>query len=214
MAALILWASISGPQILFLFPLWLLGCALYDVYQQVRVKLVATVLRRLTLLYAIAALALAAIGHTSLLLAPVHLDRIIATLPSPLTFLHQGSIRATMLAIANGTVAAAVMFLLLLLSDLVPLARHHPFARRFRRLADGTFAIYLMHYPLMILARSLNLLRPHFPLLDTVTMTVVVLSLIAIAAPLERLKSALRGTLHKVRFRQRTPAPQPVHTLP
>ena len=129
------------------------------------------------------------------LLAPVRLDQAIAGLPSPLGLIHQSSIRATMLAIANGTLASIAMFLLLLLSDWAPVSRHHPFAVRFRRLADGTFAIYLMHYPLMMMARALNLLRPDAPVLDTVTVTSIVLLLIALSAPLDGVKSVLRHVL-------------------
>jgi peptidoglycan/LPS O-acetylase OafA/YrhL len=130
----------------------------------------------------------------------MQLDRAIAALPNPLGLLHQTSIRATMLAVANGTLAAAGMFLLLLLSDLVPLTGKPPFVRRFRRLADGTFAIYLMHYPLMMLARAVGLLRPNAPALDTMTVSAIVLVLIAVAAPLDRFKSQLRRILGSIRL--------------
>jgi peptidoglycan/LPS O-acetylase OafA/YrhL len=194
-AAVLVWAAIAGPQILFLFPLWLLGCGLHDVYQFVRRKPIAAILRKLTLLFGVIALAQAALGRTGWLLAPIRLDQAIAALPNPLAVIHQASLRATMQAIANGTLAAAAMFLLLLLSDWVPLARSHPFARSFRRLADGTFTIYLMHYPLMMLARALNLLRPNDPILNTITVTCIVLLLIAVASPLDAFKSILRKTL-------------------
>jgi peptidoglycan/LPS O-acetylase OafA/YrhL len=192
---LLVWAVIGGAPILFLFPLWLLGCVLYDAYESVRRTPAAAIIRKLALLYAILAVALAAIGRKELLLAPFRLDAAMASLPNPLGLAHLVSSRATMLAVAHGTVAALAMFLLLLLSDFVPLTSNHPFARRFRRLADGTFAIYLMHYPLMMLARATGALRPNAPLRDGVTVAAIVLVLIAAAAPLDRLKSLLRRTL-------------------
>jgi peptidoglycan/LPS O-acetylase OafA/YrhL len=211
--ALILWAAVAGPPILLLFPLWLLGCLIHDAYQAIREVPLAGVLRELTLTYAVAALALASLGHSGLLLAPVRLDRAIAGLPNPLALVHQHSIRATMLAIANGSVAAVAMFLLLLLSEWVPLSRNHRFARRFRRLADGTFAIYLMHYPLMMLARSYGLLRPHAPLRDAITLTAIVLLLIAMAAPLDDFKAQLRTRFSQARLRFRKSAAGAEHAL-
>jgi peptidoglycan/LPS O-acetylase OafA/YrhL len=210
--ALIAWAVVAGPQVLFLFPLWLLGCALYDGYQAIRRKPSAGILRTITLLYVGAAVTLGALGHTELILAPVHLDRAMAALPNPLLLIHENSIRATTRAVANGTLAAAAMFLLLLLSDLVSLARNHPCARRFRRIANGTFTIYLMHYPLMMLARSVNLLRANAPILGTVSVSGIVLMLIAIAGPVDTFKSKLRSTLGKARLSRRALASRPVPT--
>lgn len=194
-ATLLFWVVMAGPPILLLFPLWLLGCVLYNAYQAIRQRPIAAVLRYASLLYVVIALALAARGFPALVLAPLHLDHAIAALPNPLGLIHVSSMRASMLAVANGTLAAAAMFLLLLLSDLVTLHRDHPFSRGLRRLADGTFSIYLMHYPLMMLARSLNLLRPRAPMLNTVTLTVIVLLLIAVASPLDAFKSKLRRVL-------------------
>jgi peptidoglycan/LPS O-acetylase OafA/YrhL len=215
-AAVLFWATVAGPPILLLFPLWLLGCALYDLYRHIRERPIANTLRKLTLLYAIIAITAAALGHDAWLLAPLRLDQAIAALPNPLLFIHQISMRATMLAIANGTIAAAAMFLLLLLSDWVPLTRNHPFARQLRRLADGTFAIYLMHYPLMMLARCIGLLRPNAPMLDTVTVTGIVVLLIAIASRLDAFKSILRRTLgtrpRQARLVPRAPALETLET--
>jgi peptidoglycan/LPS O-acetylase OafA/YrhL len=211
---LILWVALSGPPILFLLPLWLLGCGLYDLYASLRNRPVATHLRRLTLLYAVLAVAFAGLGHAALLLAPVRLEQAFAALPSPLMLIHQTSNRATMTAIANGTVAAIAMFLLLLLSDLVPMAAKNGFGRRFRRLADGTFTIYLMHYPLMMLARAFGLIRPHAYVLDTVTVTLIVLILIAAAGPADALKSTLRGALTKLALHLQTRAGRSLQSQP
>jgi peptidoglycan/LPS O-acetylase OafA/YrhL len=200
-------------------PFWSLSyeclfCGLYDLYASLRNRPVATHLRRLTLLYAVLAVAFAGLGHAALLLAPVRLEQAFAALPSPLMLIHQTSNRATMTAIANGTVAAIAMFLLLLLSDLVPMAAKNGFGRRFRRLADGTFTIYLMHYPLMMLARAFGLIRPHAYVLDTVTVTLIVLILIAAAGPADALKSTLRGALTKLALHLQTRAGRSLQSQP
>ncbi len=207
--ALLVLAVITGPQILFLFPIWLLGCAVYDLYQRTRGTTLAVLLRRITLGYLLVATASAAFGHPALLRWPIRIQHAFAVLPNPLELAHLNPIRATMLAIINGAFAAVGMFLLLLLADRVALARNHRFAKRFRHLADGTFSIYLMHYPLMMLARSEGFLRPGAEALNTVTMIIIVLLLIGLAAPLDRLKTTMRYALRKVPVPSRALAPQP-----
>src|SRR6185437_16682580 len=34
--ALIIWAALSGPQVIFLLPIWFLGCWIYDIYHALR----------------------------------------------------------------------------------------------------------------------------------------------------------------------------------
>ena len=93
--------------------------------------------------------------------------------------------RATMLALGTGILGSLAMLLVLLLSDLIPLAPRILWVRRFRHLANGTFSIYLMHYPLMVLATALGLLRPHSLVLNVTTLTLICLGLILIARPLD-----------------------------
>ena len=196
--AVVIWAAVAGPPTLLLFLLWLLGCGLFDAYYWMRRSKVAAGLRKLMVGYAILAIGLATIGQRGLLLSPLALDDRLAAMPNPLALLHMTSIRATMPAMAHGISAALGMFCLLLLSDVLPCDLNSALTRRCRRVADGTFAIYLMHYPLMIAATSLGLLRSHAPLLDSVTLGTMVLLLIVVAKPLDRFRALLRRRMNHI----------------
>ena len=202
--AVLVWALISGPQVLFLLPIWWLGCWLYDFFQFIRFRKAATWLRSLLGGYVIAALGFTALGHDGLLVAPVHVVLAFAQWRNPLTFLHLAPFRATLLVVGTGTTTAIAMLGLLLFSDLLRLSREHAWVRRFRHVADGTFAIYLMHYPLMVLATSLGLYREGSLWWDIAITATICTLLIFSAAPLDRLKEEMRKAL-----RRTIPAPAP-----
>jgi peptidoglycan/LPS O-acetylase OafA/YrhL len=182
--ALLLWFALAGPQVLFLFPTWIVGCIAYDLYQRLRTN------RRSTLLSSILVVPLA-------LVTPYAIERL-TPLTNPLTLVHQPPMRASLFALATGIFAAAFMLLTLLLSELIPLAPRNLWVRRFRHLADGTFAIYLMHYPLMVLASALHLYNPSTPARTIVVTVVIVLLLIVAARPLDLLKTAMRTHLRRL----------------
>lgn len=103
-----------------------------------------------------------------------------------------------MLALGTGILAGLAMLPLLLLSNLIPLARKNLWVRRFRHLADGTFSIYLMHYPLMVLATALGLLRPHSLILNLTTLTLICIFLVLLARPLDLLIIIFRTHLRRI----------------
>ncbi len=182
--ALAIWLALAGPQVLFLFPIWILGCVAYDLYQSIRVHRSAKI-------------SAGAVLIPLAFLAPFAIERL-ASLPNPLTFLHQPPMRASMFALATGIFASAFMLLLMLLSDLIRLAPGNLWVRRFRHVADGTFAIYLMHYPLMVLASALNLYNPRTPARTVVVTVAIVLLLILAAGPLDLLKTSMRTHLRRL----------------
>ena len=196
--ALLLWAALAGPQVILLLPIWYFGCWAYDLYHAVRQTPVARFLGKATLVFVVLAIALRALGSDALINAPLRADLAFSQLPNPLELLRTPAMRATMLAIGTGVMAVIAMLLLLLLSDLVPLAHNNVWVRRFRHLADGTFSIYLMHYPLMVLATALGLLRPRSLIVNLITLTVISLVLISLARPLDLLKFALRARLRHI----------------
>jgi peptidoglycan/LPS O-acetylase OafA/YrhL len=184
--AFVIWIAIAGPQVLFLLPTWLLGCLVYDLYESSsrarhisRVRVAAAIL-----IFPFAWGSMKAIEDFS-------------ALRNPLTLLHLQPMRATMMALGTGTCAAAIMLLLLLVSDLIPAAPHNRWLRRFRHLADGTFAIYLMHYPLMVLGTTLGLYSPANRTVSVVTTILICLLLILAARPLDFLKSRVRAQLRR-----------------
>ena len=195
--SLIVWAGIAGPQVLFLFPIWWLGCWIYDLYHHLRQSRYATLLGVATVVYALLALALFSTGRTAPLLAPIALLNRFSALRNPLELLHLSTLRSNLMAFGTGVLSGIGMLLLLFVSDLVTIPRRNLWARRFRRIADGTFAIYLMHFPLLVLALFLGLLRPTTHALSVLVATVICLLLIGISGPLDRLKRYMRDQLRR-----------------
>ena len=187
--ALIFWAFAAGPQVLFLLPVWALGCIAYDAYHWLRSHPHARSLRSALLILLAVALTMGPAGW------PTHLLPWFAGLPNPLSIAHQPEMRATMFALGTGLVGAVALLVALLLSDLLILARRNPWPRRFRRIADGTFSLYLMHYPLMALATALRLYRPHALVRNGLVTAAVCALLIVAASPLDRFKNCLRAWL-------------------
>lgn len=196
--ALSLWAAVAGPQVLLLLPAWWFGCLVYDLHHALRHHFAARLLRRVTVAVAAAAVGLYACGHPALLTLPVRAVIAFSSLPNPLLLLHQQPRRATLFALAVAALAAVAMLLLLLIADLVTLTARNLWVRRFRHLADGTFAIYLMHCPLLTLAATLGFLRPQRTVLDLTTAAAICLLLVAAARPFDRFKLTLRAGLRRL----------------
>lgn len=195
--ALAIWAAISGPQVLFLFPIWFLGCWIYDLYHSIRLTSAARTLRILVSIYLVVAIVTYFAGRESLLLFPFTLVKSFAQLTNPLVLLHIPALRATLSALATGTLSGVLMFLALVLSDAVVISRKNGWTRQVRRIADGTFAIYLMHYPLLVLALFLGLLRPDRHLISFFTAFIICVFLIILASPIDGLKRAMRSSLNR-----------------
>ncbi len=195
-AALALVAAIIGPQVLFLLPIWWLGCYIYDAYQATRHTRLRTILLAVAALYLLAAATLAAFGHRLLLAAPLHLFWIIAHLTNPILWLHLQPNRSTMFAVAVGLYSAAALFLLLLAIDPIHVSRSNPWVRRFRRIAEGTFAIYLIHYPFLVLVTFLGLIRYQRTVTNILTICLICILLILASGPIDQLKRVMRRRLH------------------
>lgn len=206
--ALLGWAALAGPQVAFLLPLWWLGCWLYDLFQFIRLTRIATALRVLFGAYLVAGVALYLLGLDTLLVGPLRAILAFSRLPNPLLLLHQDPLRATLMAIATGSFAAVVLLMLLLVSDLIKISRTNPWTRKFRRVADGTFAIYLMHYPLMVLAACFGLYHPGALGRNLGITAAVCILLILAANPLDALKERIRKIL-RTTFPPCFPSPDP-----
>jgi peptidoglycan/LPS O-acetylase OafA/YrhL len=195
--ALAIWAALSGPQVIFLFPIWFLGCWIYDLYHAIRLTAAAKALRVLVSVYLLAAIVTYLAGRESLLLFPFTLVKHFDQLTNPLDLLHIPVRRATLSAVATGTLSGILMLLALFLSDAITISRKNRWTRQVRRIADGTFAIYLMHYPLLVLALFLGLLHPDTPLTNISTTIVICGILILLASPIDGLKRVMRSGLNR-----------------
>lgn len=182
-----------GPQVLFLAPLWWSGCWLYRLWQWTRRSR-----GRSSFIAALAAVTV------TLLLFPFAAGAVwprIAQLPNALTLVGQPHGRATMLAYASGLVSWLLMLLGLCLSDRLRLSKQATWARPMRRLAEGTFTLYLFHYPLLCLVPSTlgHVLRTGWG--TTVTVLAIVALSVAASQPIDGLKNWMRRVLNS-RFAQ------------
>jgi peptidoglycan/LPS O-acetylase OafA/YrhL len=188
-------ALIIGPQVMFLLPLWWLGSWMYDAYHRVRSRRAS----RIALATLVAWLAVPALARLSgigtMPLEPAAILSFIASLPNPLSLLGQEIHRATMFAYAAGVVGALLLFLSLLAVDLIPVPRNEAWMQNVRRIADGTFAIYLFHFPVMLLLSYAGFFHDGSNLKNLAVLTAMVCALIALAAPLDALKRRMRRSL-------------------
>ncbi len=190
--AIAAYALLLGPQVLFLLPLWWSGCWLYDLWQWARRKGVRS--RRMAAISFLSAIAL-----TALLLpaAGTGVWRQIASLPNPLLFLHQPTERATMLAYASGAVAWTAMLLGLVLSDQVRIPTNTSWAKPVRRVSEGTFALYLFHYPLLCLIVPLLGRTLHTNAETWAAFLLITAACVLAAIPTDSLKTWMRQQLSK-----------------
>lgn len=190
------WVSISaaglvfGPQILFLLPLWWSGCWLYDLWQWSRSAEHPGWME--------GALGVAAAVSMVVFAVPVHgasaLERMSA-FTNPLLWLHQPVGRATMFQYAAGLVFFCLLLLLLTVSDAVALPRDTPWARRVRQVAEGTFTLYLFHFPLLVLLGATGLLHGERVVDRWIAIAGISGICIAVSSWIDRLKKAMRQTL-------------------
>lgn len=201
-------AAIIGPQVLFLLPIWWLGCWVYDFYVRFRRSRVSAVILISSAIWLAAGAILLAVGHNRVLFAPFTAFRAVATLQNPLQLLGVPPMRATMFAVATGLLSALALVPLLFAMDYVVISAKSRAARGFRRMANGTFTIYLMHYPFLVLLLFLHLLKPRDPWNTVLVVGGMCAILIAAAVPIDALKLVLRRRLREIAKPNRRPQQQ------
>jgi peptidoglycan/LPS O-acetylase OafA/YrhL len=189
---------LMGPQVLFLLPLWWLGCWMYDAYHHVRGRRASRIaLATLAFWFAVSAFARFA-DKGRMPFEPTAILSWIANLPNPLALLGQQICRATMFSYAAAIGGSMLLFLSLLAVELIPAPRNAVWTQYVRRVADGTFVIYLFHLPLMlVLAYAGCFHRGHFAASIAVLIAMIV-ALIVLAGPLDALKRRMRRGLRAV----------------
>jgi peptidoglycan/LPS O-acetylase OafA/YrhL len=188
-------ALLIGPQVMFLLPLWWLGCWMYDAYHRIRSRRASRIaLAILGFWFAISALTrLAGMGRMPFEPSAILLS--IANLTNPLSLLGQQVHRATMFAYAAGIVGAMLLFLSLLAVELIPIPTNAAWKQSIRRIADGTFVIYLFHYPVMLLLAYAGFFRSGHYFGSLAVLVAMVCALIVLAGPLDVLKRGMRRWL-------------------
>ncbi len=196
--SLVALALFVGPPILFLLPLWVFGCAIHDVYQRLRIRRES--LSYLTGAFAVVGLLMMVFKHAwrGVMTGATGAARMTGVVRLlGWTREHHWHLlqRASFHAYGVGVPAGLVMLWLLLLSDRTKLPADFTGERFVRRVADGTFSLYLFHMPLlMLIAAFVPYNHASSPQKIGVLATVVIISL-AIDVPLTLLKRLLRSKL-------------------
>jgi len=192
-------ALVIGPQVIFLLPIWWLGCWMYDAYHWARTKRSYQIAAAsILILWTVLSFFFCILGSKRVLSAPMDLIWTIAKLQNPLSLLGIPVRRATMFAVGTGVMSAIILFLVLLAVEPIQIATRTRWAKAVRRIADGTFVIYLIHYPILVFATYAKLLRYDQAARNFLVVTLIVLFLVALAGPLDALKRQMRRWLRAV----------------
>ncbi|HEV2646353.1 MAG TPA: acyltransferase [Acidobacteriaceae bacterium] len=144
--AILLLCLVVGPHILYLAPLWIAGCFIHDLYQ--RWNLAGTTAHNLFRSFAASLLFAASvlwvrIAHHALL----HRSALSSTA------IHQN--RLTPIDYAFGIVWLPIFMGILFIARRWDRTLGPAFVKQIRFVSEGTFPIYLFHYPMFILAAAL-----------------------------------------------------------
>lgn len=191
-------AVLVGPQVVFLLPLWWAGVWMYDAYHSLRGKSVGMVAAIVLLVWLAISIVPGFFGMHRSPLAIQTVFTYIGSLPNPLGLLAIPVRRATMYAYAAGLVSAGLLMLALLAVDAASFSPRPRLKGRVRRIADGTFILYLFHYPLLLLAAYAGLFRYQRNLRNLAILTAIVLFCVVLATPLDSLKLQMRRWLRAV----------------
>jgi len=187
--------ALGGPQILLLLPVWWLGCWIYDAYIWLKRRGTGNWVLGAAVLWVVVGGILFIVGYKAVLLSPVTLFSTIFGLKNPIRLLGLLPRRATMFAVASGVVFSLALFPTLFAMDLFSLSGTNRWARMFRNVANGTFTIYLFHYPFLVLLLFTGLLRFQHAFRNVVVLIAMCVLMIAASFPIERFKTAIRKWL-------------------
>ncbi|HEX6495182.1 MAG TPA: acyltransferase [Acidobacteriaceae bacterium] len=187
--------ALAGPHIVFLFPLWLLGCALYELYEWLVSPRRAVWFRRVGVHAAFAAVGLAgmlshAVGRFLSLFGNT-VDYLATRSHHPAT-----SVFSMMLIYYRVSIPAAFLMLwLLIVVDGLRVDTHSSSVRALRVLAEGTFPLYVFHFPFYVVMASL-IPYDHANAMAKIGMLLAAIALgVVLAFPTNRLKDAMRRRL-------------------
>ncbi len=186
-----------GPQVLFLLPVWWLGCWMYDLYVHRRRGYLASGVMLSVVVWLVVSGAVSLFGYSSRL-TPWAIFYCISHLPNPLGLLGVSYLRANMFAVAVGLFSALALFVSLLAMDSLEISRSSRLAKGFRAVANGTFTIYLMHFPFLLLLSYTHVLRPGRIWSNNVVVSLMCAALAAVAVPVDAFKLAIRRYLSRI----------------
>ncbi len=193
---------VGGIHIFLLLPLWLLGCALYEIYARLSGR--GGVWAQ--------SLGFAAVGIVGWMLwSPV--VRMIFAAKDHLTllFLAHGYRPINLHWILDyyrvGVPGAFLLLWLLLIADRVRLDARSRSARAVRLLAEGTFPLYLFHFPVYVLIAALVPYDHANPWFKWGMLLIAATAGVLLARPTDALKRDMRDGLRR-RFIPADPMPE------
>jgi peptidoglycan/LPS O-acetylase OafA/YrhL len=202
-------AILVGPPILFMLPLWLFGCFICDAYHWLRRRKypLTTYFGGILGLFLLALMlrtAAAALKRTSVA-APLRIHRqnlVQWTHSHHLHLLQRASFQGYSVGIPVGILIVG----LLLAADHLAISRKHASVSLVRRVADGTFTLYLIHLPLFILFAA-YIPYDHASSWQKLFLLAVTIAIaVALASPTDIFKRWMRKALSS-RLPQKAPIP-------
>jgi peptidoglycan/LPS O-acetylase OafA/YrhL len=171
-----------GPTVFLMFPIWLLGCAAYDAYQN-------GIWNKNSLLKLS--------GFSLLSIAGVHGSQAVVE-HFHLVWFNISRVDVIPMDIV-GIVTVAVILPLCIATRNLHISKKHIGVRGIRLAADATFPLYLLHFPLFALLAAI-VPYPRASLLAKLVLLAVALILsFLLSAPCENLKKYFRGLLLRTR---------------
>jgi peptidoglycan/LPS O-acetylase OafA/YrhL len=139
--SLLFLALLAGTAVLYLFPLWIAGCITHDLYQRWNEE--GTTLRNLLRATLISVIAL---GIAILLLKHFHLA-------GQLSHYRPSSVgdRLPITSYAFGGFSAIAFIAILSFARRFAISSESTFVKVTRFISEGTFPLYLLHFPLLVL---------------------------------------------------------------
>jgi peptidoglycan/LPS O-acetylase OafA/YrhL len=182
--------ALGGAHIAFLFPLWLLGCLVYEIYERLTARTIGWRTQ----------LSFAAVAVTGVLLWEPAVVAIFALKNEITQFLlahhHQPPNLHWMRDYYRvGIPAAFLMLWLLIAVHGLHVNARSPWVRSMRLLAEGTFPLYVVHFPLYVLVASVSPYDHGNPVAKIAMLLAAIAFGVLLAFPTNRIKDAMRNGL-------------------
>jgi peptidoglycan/LPS O-acetylase OafA/YrhL len=196
---------VSGPAIVLLFPTWLLGCLLYDCYIWLDGKSAGIAIASGLLLLVFGGAAIFRHGLVWLLTVTDDAHRtawLQAIMPNAVRsrFGDSTGVLPWLSRFSVSFYVAAIIVFVWMLWTLLLLDRFAPncpeaVAGKLRWIAEGTFALYLLHLPLLLMISCLLPAPLKYPYLWVL---LVIVFCILLSRPFDKLKQTMRRTMRRV----------------
>ena len=196
---------VGGPSVALMFPVWLMGSLAFDFYSKLSASALGLRISSISLAGTLLGLFMARVRIRAFLIAvneehrTAWISRGLIGVPHHEIFFRFGRLPWLTNASASFFVVGLVMALftvwaLLLVDRLLGMVSVR-MARWFRFVAEGTFALYLLHLPLLILivCAAGGPIRSNFA--SALGLTAIIVVCVCIAIPMDAFKRRLRNQM-------------------